>query len=150
MHWPPRYIWNTVEMVLNTNQSINKFYLFCRLQILSIWISLELAVWERLWIYFVQSVVQDQLVYTYSLILLCTLQCFVIGLCQRNLTQSHWINWDMFMSPNGSGAHFTKLRRSTHEICVRELLTLSQTSPGFYVSAVQVFWKHCGKGRNCS
>ena len=30
------------------------------------------------------------------------------------------------------------------------LLTLSQTSPGFYVSAVQVFWKHCGKSRNCS
>ena len=29
-------------------------------------------------------------------------------------------------------------------------LTLSQTSPGFYVSAVQVFWKHCGKRRNCS
>ena len=26
------------------------------------------------------------------------------------------------------------------------LLTLSQTSPGFYVSAVQGFWKHCGKG----
>ena len=30
------------------------------------------------------------------------------------------------------------------------LLTLSQTSPGFYVSAVQVFRKHCGKRRNCS
>ena len=29
-------------------------------------------------------------------------------------------------------------------------LTLSQTSPGFYVSAVQVFWKHCEKTRNCS
>ena len=29
-------------------------------------------------------------------------------------------------------------------------LTLSQTRPGFYVSAVQVFWKHCGKRRNCS
>ena len=28
--------------------------------------------------------------------------------------------------------------------------TLSQTSPGFYVSAVQVLWKHCGKRRNCS
>ena len=29
-------------------------------------------------------------------------------------------------------------------------LTLSQTSPGFYVSAVQVFRKHWGKRRNCS
>ena len=28
-------------------------------------------------------------------------------------------------------------------------LTLSQTSPGFYMSAVQVFLKHCGKRRNC-
>ena len=29
-------------------------------------------------------------------------------------------------------------------------LTVSQTSPGFYVFAVQVFWKHCGKMGNCS
>ena len=35
------------------------------------------------------------------------------------------------------------------ELCGLKL-TLSQTSPGFYVSAVQVFWKHCGKRRNCS
>ena len=28
-------------------------------------------------------------------------------------------------------------------------LTLSQTRPGFYVSAVQVFWKHYGKKINC-
>ena len=26
---------------------------------------------------------------------------------------------------------------------------LSQTNPDCYVSAVQVFWKHCGKRRNC-
>ena len=31
----------------------------------------------------------------------------------------------------------------------RSLLTFSQTSPGFYVSVVQVFCKHCGKRRNC-
>ena len=30
------------------------------------------------------------------------------------------------------------------------ILTLSQTSPSFYVSAVQAFWKHSGKRRNCS
>ena len=29
-------------------------------------------------------------------------------------------------------------------------LTLSNTSPGLYLSTVQVFWKHCGKRRNCS
>ena len=29
-------------------------------------------------------------------------------------------------------------------------LTLSKTNPGFYVSVVQVFGKHCGKRRNCS
>ena len=32
----------------------------------------------------------------------------------------------------------------------RKLLILSQTSPSFYVSAVQAYWKHCGKRRNCS
>ena len=30
------------------------------------------------------------------------------------------------------------------------MLSLSQTSPGFYVSVVQVFRKHCGKRINCS
>ena len=30
------------------------------------------------------------------------------------------------------------------------MLTLSQTSPGFYMSALKVFRKHCGKRRNCS
>ena len=30
------------------------------------------------------------------------------------------------------------------------ILTLSQTSPGFYMSVVQAFGKHCGKRRNCS
>ena len=34
--------------------------------------------------------------------------------------------------------------------CFLSFLTLSQTSPGFYVSAVQAFWKQCGKRRNCS
>ena len=29
-------------------------------------------------------------------------------------------------------------------------LTLSQTSPGFYVSIAKIFWKHCGKRRNCT
>ena len=33
---------------------------------------------------------------------------------------------------------------------VSHLLTLSQTSTCFYVSAVQVFWKHCWKRRNSS
>ena len=30
-----------------------------------------------------------------------------------------------------------------------DILTQSQTSPCFYVSIVQVFWKHCEKRRNC-
>ena len=33
---------------------------------------------------------------------------------------------------------------------IAAFLTLSQTSPGFYMSAVPVFWKHCWKRRNCS
>ena len=31
----------------------------------------------------------------------------------------------------------------------RHVITLSQTSPDFYVCAVQAFWKHCRKRRNC-
>ena len=34
-------------------------------------------------------------------------------------------------------------------LCRMHGLTLSQISPGFYASAVKVFWKHCGKRRNC-
>ena len=29
------------------------------------------------------------------------------------------------------------------------LLTFTQSSPGFYVFALQVYYKHCGKRRNC-
>ena len=36
------------------------------------------------------------------------------------------------------------------QICRLEELTLSQTSPDFYASAVQVFTKHYGERRNCS
>ena len=32
------------------------------------------------------------------------------------------------------------------EISFHRILTISQASPGFYVFAVQVFCKHCGKG----
>ena len=35
-------------------------------------------------------------------------------------------------------------------VCLQISLNLSQTSPGFHVSAVEVFWKRCGKRRNCS
>ena len=35
-------------------------------------------------------------------------------------------------------------------VIVWEWVTLSQTSPSFYMSAVQVLWKHCGKRWNCS
>ena len=35
---------------------------------------------------------------------------------------------------------------SNHKETFIYCLTLSQTSPGFYMPAVQVFWKHCEKG----
>ena len=38
--------------------------------------------------------------------------------------------------------NFTFFHIVFYAICI---LTLSQTSPGFYVSAVQVFWKHWEK-----
>ena len=45
--------------------------------------------------------------------------------------------------------HHLKIKNKS-EVGFLQLLTLSQTSPGFYVSAVQVFSKHCEKRRNCS
>ena len=39
------------------------------------------------------------------------------------------------------------LQKTWQKITLTIWLTLSQTSPGFYVSAVQVIWKHCGKRR---
>ena len=45
------------------------------------------------------------------------------------------------------GAHH--LLRMFGKMISNSLLTLSQTSPGFYVAAVQVFRKHGGKRRNC-
>ena len=43
---------------------------------------------------------------------------------------------------------FCLFRGKSHHVAKH--LTLSQTSPGFYVSTVQVFLKLCGKRRNCS
>ena len=43
-----------------------------------------------------------------------------------------------------------KVELSKSNVVAKDNLILSQTSLGFYVSAVQVFWKHCGKRRNCS
>ena len=43
-----------------------------------------------------------------------------------------------------------KFERYPHIQKNSRILTLSQTSSEFYVSAVQVFWKHGGKRRNCS
>ena len=42
-----------------------------------------------------------------------------------------------------------QIRSSLYHGPVTDPLTLSQTNPGFYVSAVQVFCKHCEKRRNC-
>ena len=37
-----------------------------------------------------------------------------------------------------------------NQLELKIILTLSQTSAGFYVFAVEIFWKHCEKRRNCS
>ena len=42
------------------------------------------------------------------------------------------------------------LSRNSSNTKVERSFNPSQTSPGFYVSAVHVFCKHCGKRRNCS
>ena len=60
----------------------------------------------------------------------------------------------LLVSSNFSFPHrvFKRLVLQTHKnqgLFGKEL-TLSQTSPCFYVSVVQVFLKHCWKRRNCS
>ena len=47
-------------------------------------------------------------------------------------------------------AVFTYLALKELKAFAENNLTLSQTSPGFYMSAVQVFWKRCRKRRNYS
>ena len=74
------------------------------------------------------------------------------------MTASVWglLNHDKFLNRLFSPSQ-------EHEVCVGlsamlftlfpypiSYLTLSQTSPGFFVSTVQVFGKHCVKRRNCS
>ena len=59
----------------------------------------------------------------------------------KKILQSRWYNQQTLLQ----SVH----RLFQHKICYMSL-NLSQTSPGFYVSAVQVFLKHCGKRRNCS
>ena len=46
--------------------------------------------------------------------------------------------------------HFQVMKSLKFVVWERVHLTLSETSPVFCVSAVQVFRKHCGKRRNCS
>ena len=76
-------------------------------------------------------------------------------------TQSHFLLFPQYFLPcqreNSSIQPHLFLRQQLLSIwtslkfcCLVKVLTLSKTSPGFYVSAVQVFLKHCGKRRNCS
>ena len=58
------------------------------------------------------------------------------------------IVWEWVKPANLTFLHLTFLNETLKRHFFT--LTLSKTSPGFYVSAVQVFLKHCGKRRNCS
>ena len=51
---------------------------------------------------------------------------------------------------NAGYQHFLLDLQCFQKAFFSRLLTLSQTSPGFYLFAVQAFWKHCRKRRNCS
>ena len=52
-------------------------------------------------------------------------------------------NWALGLYLAQEDSHQTSHRK------ILENVNLSQTSPGFYVSTVQFFWKHCGKRRIC-
>ena len=54
----------------------------------------------------------------------------------------------MGQGENNGYQHFLFLPQRFRKAYV--FLILSQTSSGFYVSAVLVFWKHCRKRRHCS
>ena len=54
-----------------------------------------------------------------------------------------WFHLWLFYSVQNAYCSFTYIQIYLN-------LTLSQTSPGFYLSAVQVFWNQCGKRRKCS
>ena len=90
---------------------------------------LQLVVWS------LSSVFWEQQLYS----------CSMCG--SMNRPQVHiWFGnrtWDFMMTL------YTLRPQIPHKYWVVSL-TLSQTSPGFYVSAVQAFWKHSGKRRNCS
>ena len=66
-------------------------------------------------------------------------QCFLPFSKQISIFQSHFFCCLRMLSI-WTGLTFCRLVE----------LSLSQTSPDFYVSAVQVFGKHCEKRRNCS
>ena len=65
-------------------------------------------------------------------------------------------HWELILGDlHSSGVSYTTRTVTTTAstrllLLVIIMLTLSQTSPGFYVSSLQVFRKHCGKRRNCS
>ena len=77
-----------------------------------------------------------------------------------NISQDLLLCLNVWGSYNGSLVIVEDLKNTCSQITVlvtlfisvqrQDNLTLSQTSPGFYVSAVRVFRKHCGKRRNCS
>ena len=67
--------------------------------------------------------------------------------------RKHWEKEKLLVTSNFSFSHsvfkrLVSLRHQKVSLCGNGL-TLSQTIAGFYVSAIQVFWKHCGKRRNC-
>ena len=62
----------------------------------------------------------------------------------RDRTHNHQV-----MSPTRSPLSHDALYWVRHPL-IMDPLTPSQTSSGVYISAVEVFWKHCGKRTNCS
>ena len=124
----------------------------CRLPTVSVWKSLKFVDWER--------VKQIQLWFMG----ICEIRKFVSKRCNF-LIKNKVLDQSKFESFIDDKIYFAeKLKfcmESVENIVGKEkllafspfpimFLTLSHTSPGFYVSAVQVFWKHCGQKRNCS
>ena len=91
-----------------------------------------------------QGVLCDKTIY---LIIILFIFLFIRQLIRltRKFEKQIFIRWGI-TRVNVSKNWYKKYKK----LMLKGSLILSQTSHGFYVSAVQIFWKQCGKRRNCS
>ena len=105
---------------------------------------------------------------SHNVLTCCYFQISVVKKGGNSLTKNKILDWSILKAladKNSMAANMTKFVLNSVEYIGKQhlllfsqcfhmasfsgLLTLSQTTPCFYLSAVQTFRKHCGKRRNC-